>query len=79
MMFPHTLWSLVHRALAAQKRPSARVDGMSPDMPRLPIDVEQLREIYRQERQHRPLVAWLNRKIAERRTRGRIVRRLTET
>lgn len=79
MMFPHTLWSLVHRALAAQKRPSARVDGMSPDMPRLPIDVEQLREIYRQERQHRPLLAWLNRKIAERRTRGRIVRRLTET
>jgi hypothetical protein len=74
MMFPHTLWSLVQQALANQKRPSGRLAGEAADIPRLPIDAEPLRTIYRQERHHRPLLAWLNRKIAERRAHGRFVR-----
>lgn len=78
MMFPHTLWSLLRRALADQPgRGGPATAGSAPDaadVPRLPVELEFLKTVYRQERAHRPLLAWLNRQIAERRAPGSVVR-----
>ncbi len=79
MLFPHALWSLVHQALAAPKRPSARLDGPTSTYPQLPVDLQQLRDIYRQEQHRRVLLTWLNQQFSQRRAPGAVVRRLTES
>jgi len=78
MMFPHALWSLVRQAMAQHQGRRGGSSGAAADIPRLPVELDLLKTLYRQEQDSRPLLAWLNRKIAERRASGTVVRRLTE-
>ncbi len=76
LMFPHLLWSLLQQANNNQKLPSELLDSGEQTPPnRLPADLESLREIYRSEQRLRPVYAWLNRQIAERRANTRHMRR----
>lgn len=68
VMFPHALWSLLQQANHNQGLPSERlVSGLQASAKRLPADLDTLRDIYRTEQRLRPVYAWLNRQIAERR------------
>ncbi|OUM86229.1 MAG: hypothetical protein BAA01_06225 [Bacillus thermozeamaize] len=68
VMFPHALWSLLQQADQNQALPSERLaSGLDAPAKRLPADLDTLRNIYRTEQRLRPVYAWLNRQIAERR------------